>query len=157
MVKPLIIAHRGASGDAPENTLAAFRLAIEQGADLIELDIHQTLDGSLVVLHDESLERTGGDPRLVKDLTLAQIKKLDVGAWRGNTFANEAIPTLAEVLELAEGEISLQIEIKRGHSYYPLIEQRLLETLAPYREKTAVCISSFDTSASNSLYPGPHT
>src|SRR3989338_8795093 len=76
--RPLNIAHRGASGHAPENTMAAFRLAVEQGADWIELDIHQTADGHLVVLHDLTLERTAGDPPPVKTLTLKQIKEFDV-------------------------------------------------------------------------------
>ena len=142
--RPINIAHRGASGHAPENTLAAFRLALEQRADRIELDIHQTADGHLVVLHDYSMKRTGGDPRRVGALTLGEIKKMDVGAWAGPGFRGERVPTLEEVLDFAAGRTSLQIELKRGSPYYPGIERRLLSGLAPYRKKMDLSVSSFD-------------
>jgi glycerophosphoryl diester phosphodiesterase len=141
---PINIAHRGASGHAPENTMAAFRLAVEQGADWIELDVHQTADGHLVVLHDFTLRRTAGDPRPVRDLTLQQIKKLDIGSWWNGTYRSEQVPTLDEVLAFAAGRIRVFIELKRGSPFYPQIERRLLETIARHSAKDRVAISSFD-------------
>lgn len=150
-MKPLNIAHRGASGHAPENTMAAFRLASEQGADGIELDIHQTADGHLIVLHDYTPKRTSGDPHSVKALTLGQIKKLEVGAWWDPAYRGERVPTLDEVLEFAEDRIAIYIELKRGSSFYPNIEKRLLEIVHRHPAKTKTVISSFDLSALKTL------
>jgi glycerophosphoryl diester phosphodiesterase len=108
----LVIAHRGFSGAAPENTLAAFRKAIEIGCDMIELDVHLTRDGQVVVIHDESLERTTNGRGKVKDYTLAQLKKLDAGSWFSSQFSGEQIPTLKEVLQLAKGKVPVCLEIK---------------------------------------------
>jgi len=151
MKHPLIIAHRGASGHAPENTMAAFRLAVEQSADWIELDVHQTADGHLVVLHDFTLRRTAGDPRQVRDLTLQQIKKLDIGSWWDGTYRSEQVPTLDEVLASAAGRIRVFIELKRGSSFYPEIERRLLETIVRQRARDRIAISSFDLAGLKTL------
>ncbi|HUK57092.1 MAG TPA: glycerophosphodiester phosphodiesterase family protein [Nitrospiria bacterium] len=152
MIKhPLIIAHRGASGRAPENTMAAFRLAVEQGADWIELDVHQTADGRLVVLHDFSLQRTAGDPRAVRELSLEEIRKLDVGSWRDRSRRAERVPTLDEVLAFAAGRVGLMIELKRGSPFYPEIEQRLIDTIARHRARNRVTISSFDLAGLKTL------
>src|SRR5512138_390835 len=97
---PAIFAHRGASAHAPENTLAAFRLALEHGADGIELDAKLTSDGQVVVIHDQTVERTTGDPGMVRDMTLAQLKALDAGSFFDSAFTREPIPTLAEVFDL---------------------------------------------------------
>lgn len=148
---PLIIAHRGASGHAPENTMAAFRLAVEQSADWIELDVHQTADGHPVVLHDYTLRRTAGDPRSVRDLTLQHIKKLDIGSWWDGTYRSERVPTLDEVLEFAAGRIRVFIELKRGSPFYPGIERRLLETIVRHRAKDRVAVSSFDLAGLKTL------
>src|SRR3989304_1235432 len=107
---PLNIAHRGASGHAPENTLAAFRLAMEMGAQMIELDLHQSRDGVPVVIHDTSLWRTAGIRRNVGSLTLREIKRLDVGSWFNPQFKDQRIPTLEEVLELVLDQIPLNVE-----------------------------------------------
>jgi glycerophosphoryl diester phosphodiesterase len=149
--RPLNIAHRGASGHAPENTMAAFRLAVDQGADWIELDIHQTADGHLIVLHDFSLQRTAGDPRPVQTLTLAQIKKFNVGLWWGKTYRSEKVPTLDEVLAFAENRIRVQIELKRGSSLYPGIEDRLIETIGRHRAEKWTAVSSFEVEALKTL------
>lgn len=120
--KFLRIAHRGASGHAPENTLAAFRLALELGTDAIELDLRPTRDGEVVVLHDETVERTtNGRGRLV-DLTWAEAARLDAGFWFGSRFRGERIPPLVEVLELARRyDVRLLIELKtkatRGNAW----------------------------------------
>jgi glycerophosphoryl diester phosphodiesterase len=143
----LNIAHRGASGHAPENTMAAFRLAVEQSADWIELDVHQTADGNVVVLHDFTMRRTAGDRRTVKALSLEQIRKLDAGSWWDQCFRGQRIPTLDEVLEFARDRISVQIELKRGSPFYPGIEQRLLEAVHRSGAGNRVAISSFDLPA----------
>jgi len=108
----MVIAHRGFSGAAPENTLAAFQKAIEVGSDMIELDIQLSQDGETMVFHDETLERTTYTRGKVFDYTLKELKKLDAGSWFGPQFSGERIPTLKEVLELAKGRILVNIEIK---------------------------------------------
>lgn len=112
--RPLIIAHRGASGHAPENTMAAFELAIELGADAVELDVRRSLDGALVVIHDATVNRTttGEHRGFVSRLTLAQLKTLDAGSWRGTQYAGERIPTLEEVFVGLRGRTRFLIELK---------------------------------------------
>lgn len=118
----LVTAHRGSSAEAPENTLSAIRLAIAQGADWVEIDVQEASDGTLVVVHDTDLLRVAGDPRGVWELARADLAKLEAGAWFSDRFAGEPIPTLAEVLDLARGQIGLNIELKlHGH------ERRLVE------------------------------
>jgi glycerophosphoryl diester phosphodiesterase len=122
---PLLVAHRGASALAPENTLAAFGLAVEGGADVIELDVHLSSDGRVVVLHDSCLRRTTNGRGWVDRKTLAQLKTLDAGRWFGPGFAGEPIPTLAEVLDWArEQSARLMIEFKGGSKY---LERGLVE------------------------------
>jgi len=109
-----IIAHRGFSGAAPENTLASFQKAIEAGSDMIELDTCLSKDGELVVIHDDTLDRTTNRKGKVSDFTLDELKQLDAGSWYGPPFAGERIPTLKEVLDLARGRIPVNIELKVG-------------------------------------------
>jgi glycerophosphoryl diester phosphodiesterase len=120
---PLIIAHRGDSRHAPENTLAAFRAAAEAGADCIELDVQMTLDGALVCMHDRSLERTTNaravfparDRYIVPDFTLDELRRLNAGAWFGSEFEGETIPTLGETIETVlalPARVGLLVEIK---------------------------------------------
>ncbi len=108
----VVVAHRGYARHAPENTLSAFKAAIEVGADFAELDVQETSDGVIVVLHDRDLMRMAGDPRRISDITFAEARKLDLGRRSGPEFAGERIPTLAEVIALARGQIKLQIELK---------------------------------------------
>ena len=108
----LVIAHRGASGDAPENTLAAFDLAIEQGADVVEVDVHMTADGHPVVIADDTVDRTTNGSGQVRTKTLTELKELDAGSWFDSRFAGERIPTLDEVVVWARGRATLAIEIK---------------------------------------------
>jgi glycerophosphoryl diester phosphodiesterase len=108
----VVVAHRGYSRLAPENTLSAFRKAIEVGADCAELDVQETADGVVVVLHDRDLMRMAGDPRRIADIPFAEARKLDLGRKFGPEFTGERIPTLAEVIALARGRIRLQIELK---------------------------------------------
>src|SRR4051794_3938882 len=93
-----VIAHRGASHDAPENTLAAIKLAWQQEADAAEFDLHLSRDGKLVVIHDADTRRVAGVDKRVAEQTLAELRRLDVGAWKGPRFAGERIATLEEVL-----------------------------------------------------------
>jgi glycerophosphoryl diester phosphodiesterase len=119
----MVIAHRGFSGAAPENTLAAFRKAIGVGSDMIELDIHLSKDGKIVVIHDENLEKTTNGRGKVVDHTLEELKKLDAGSKFRAEFSGERIPTLREVLELARDYVLVNIEIKNpSHGRYPITE-----------------------------------
>lgn len=107
---PLVIAHRGASGTCPENTLAAFRHAQALGADMIELDVQLARDGNVVVIHDWTLDRTTDGSGPVGARSLAELRALDAGAWFASAFGGERIPTLAEVL--AEVRIPVNVELK---------------------------------------------
>ncbi|MFN8544742.1 MAG: glycerophosphodiester phosphodiesterase family protein [Candidatus Binatia bacterium] len=106
----VVIAHRGASGTAPENTLAAFRRAADIGAHMLELDVQLTADGAVVVIHDETLERTTEGTGPVEGLTLAELRRLDAGGWFDERFRGEQIPTLAEVL--AAVSLPINVELK---------------------------------------------
>lgn len=146
----LVMAHRGFSGIAPENTLAAFQRAIQIGSDFIELDVRFSRDGKLVVFHDDTLERTTNGRGKVAAFSLSELKKLDAGSWFGLSFSDEKIPTLSEVLHLARGRILVNIELKKGdHGRYTMIDladQALKEVLASGMEGQ-VLFSSFDLAA----------
>lgn len=143
--KPWAIAHRGAMLEAPENTLAAFRRAIELGADLIELDVHQTADGHVVVIHDETVDRTTDGSGIVLAMSLQELRCLDAGSWTGPQFAGERVPTLLEVLELTRGQVGLVIEIKAGSTRHPGIEAAIVQLLqATGRVDDVVLISADD-------------
>ena len=107
-----IVAHRGASYDAPENTLPAVRLGWERGSDAVEVDIHQTRDGWIVAIHDQGTERVTGRSGLVAESSLADLQRLDAGAWKGERWTGTRIPTLAEVLETVPAGKTLVVEIK---------------------------------------------
>lgn len=110
--RPLVIAHRGFSSRAPENTLAAYRLAIDTGADMAECDVWLSADRVPVLLHDEHLKRTTGIDARVSDLSLDKLRELDVGLWKSKEFAGERIPTLTEALVMVKGRLRLVIEVK---------------------------------------------
>lgn len=107
-----IIAHRGASFDAPENTLAAIELAWHQQADAVEIDVRLTADAEIVVIHDETTARHGGRDTPVCEESLTELRQIDVGRWKGSQWAGERIPTLAEVLETVPDGKRLFVEIK---------------------------------------------
>ncbi|MET3698512.1 glycerophosphoryl diester phosphodiesterase [Bacillus oleivorans] len=130
MSKTLIFAHRGSKGTHPENTLAAFQKAIDLGVDGIELDVHVSKDGELVVIHDETVDRTTSGTGRIRDLTLAEIKQLDAGSWFSSVFSDERIPTLEEVLEILNGtDILINIEIKSDIIPYENIEEKVLNAI----------------------------
>ena len=144
----IVIAHRGASAVAPENTLAAFREAVRVGADLIELDIRLSRDGEVVVFHDRDLSRTSDGTGPVEDKTLAELKRLDAGSHFSEDFTGERIPTLEEVIQdLLPGRIGLCIELKidkgREEIRTELVD-RALELLERTRFKERVILASFD-------------
>lgn len=146
MKSVLNIAHRGASAYCPENTMAAFQRALELGATGIETDVQMTSDGQLVLIHDESLQRTAGSPKLVKDVTLDELKQLDAGSWFDPVFNGERIPTLRELLELVkpyEG-VQINIELKNGIILYPGMEEAVIEEIRSHGMEERIIISSFN-------------
>jgi glycerophosphoryl diester phosphodiesterase len=141
---PYVIGHRGAAGYAPENTMVAFERGIALRADAIELDVHPTADGHLVVIHDPTLNRTTNGSGLVAQHTLAQLRELDAGSWFDPSFAGERIPTLREVLDWARGRTKVVIEIKQGPIFYPNVEQLLVAELDAAGMRDDVLVISFD-------------
>ncbi|TVY09761.1 glycerophosphodiester phosphodiesterase [Paenibacillus cremeus] len=140
--QPLIIGHRGAKGSAPENTLAAFALAFEQGAEAIELDVQESADGELIVCHDATVDRTTNGKGRIAELTVAELQKLDAGGWYHERFAGEKLPTLAEVFELVPVEYMINVEIKCPFSERLFV--RLKELLEQYDRLQSVVVSSFN-------------
>jgi glycerophosphoryl diester phosphodiesterase len=138
---PPLIAHRGASHDAPENTLAAFELAWEVGANGIEGDFYLTADGHIVCIHDGNCERTAGVKLDVASSTLAELKELDVGSWKAPRYAGEAIPTLPEVLAAVPCGTTFLIEIKCGPEIVPALERDLAEGTVPLEN---IAVIAFD-------------
>ncbi len=129
-----LIGHRGASFDAPENTLAAFRLAWEEGADGVEGDYRLTLDGEIVCLHDPTTRRTAGINLAVAKATLAQLRELDVGSWKGEQWAGEPIPTLREVIATVPPGKRLFIELKSGPEILLPLAAILAESGLPHEQ-----------------------
>lgn len=123
----IIIAHRGASGYAPEHTMEAYKLAVEMEADYVELDLHETKDGALVAMHDETVDRTTNGHGKVSDLTLKEIKELDAGMWFNNSFEGLTVPTLEEIFIEFGNSVNYYIEIK---SYG--MEEELVSLLEAY-------------------------
>ena len=168
--KKQLVAHRGASAYAPEHTLEAYRLALEQGADFVEQDLAVTKDGVLVCIHDMSLERTTDvetvfpdryvEERvgfrwerrwLVSDFTLAEIRQLDAGSWFHRTFAGARVPTFQEGIDLVRGKAGLYPELKdpafyraRGVKPEALLREVLKKNRLPDDPKTPVIVQSFD-------------
>jgi glycerophosphoryl diester phosphodiesterase len=113
MRKPWVIAHRGASGNAPENTMAAFERAVALGAGFIETDLHLTRDAQFVAIHDPTLERTTNGQGNVRDFTLAEIRKLDAGMWFDREFMGQRVPTLDQIVEFAaKHDVIFYLELK---------------------------------------------
>jgi glycerophosphoryl diester phosphodiesterase len=138
----LNIGHRGASGACPENTLAAFRKAIDLGADMVELDCQLTRDGEVVVIHDEALDRTTSGRGPVSERTLTEIRALDAGSWFSRAFAGERVPTLVEVVECLRGKVTLNLEMK-GDADPGRLEVQCLGILRSLRFFEATVFSSF--------------
>src|SRR2546421_7124755 len=125
----LLGGHRGNADEYPENTLASFRSAIELGVDLIECDVHRSEDGGLPVIHDHLLDRTTSGSGLVRDHTMAELKRFDAGSWKDARHKDERIPSIEEVLALAKGNVGVAIEIKNLPLPYAGIEDALVRTV----------------------------
>jgi glycerophosphoryl diester phosphodiesterase len=141
----LLIAHRGASGHAPENTLAAFKKAVSLGATFIETDLQLTRDTRLVAIHDETVNRTTNGKGAVHDMTLAEIRRLDAGSWFGSEFAGERLPTLDEILEFAKKhDVVFYLELKPAGSWGG--EHALISSLRESGQIARTVVISFDAS-----------
>lgn len=151
--RPVVLAHQGASGNAPSNTMEAFRLALEQGADILELDVHMTRDGVVVVSHDETIDRMTDGTGLIREMTLAELRQYDFGydfsPDNGQSFPYRGkgvtIPTLEEVFEAFPG-VPVNIEIKQTE---PAMEQQVWELIQRYQKEDEVLIASFHGEAAD--------
>lgn len=141
--RTLVIAHRGASAHAPENTLAAFELAVELGADAIELDAKLSSDGQVVVIHDATTDRTTKQPGEVRRLTLGQLKSLDAGSFFSSRFAGEPIPTLAEVFEAVGQKILINVELTNYANPGDRLVDEVVKLVTRYQLQERVLFSSF--------------
>lgn len=142
-----IFAHRGSKSNRPENTLAAFAEAVRVGSDGIELDVHRTKDNQLVVIHDETVNRTTNGCGLVRHLTLQQIKMLDAGSWFHPSYFREKVATLEEVLQFLEEQHFtgvLNIELKTNRYPYPKIEKQIAELMLAKKRSFSHMYSSFN-------------
>ena len=140
----LNVAHRGASALAPENTIAAFDRAVEVEADVLELDLHLSRDGELVVIHDDTLDRTTDGHGPVNERSLEELKRLDAGRWFGEGFAGQRIPMLDEVLDRYARKVPLALEIKAGSTFFPGIEEKVVSALRQHAAIDQAAVASFD-------------
>ena len=139
----LVIAHRGASGHAPENTLGAFKKAVAMGATFIETDLQLTRDARFVAIHDATLDRTTNGQGIVHDMTLADLRRLDAGSWFGSEYAGERIPTLDELLTFSKkNDVVFYLELKPGGSWGG--EHALIGALRESGEIPRSVVISFD-------------
>lgn len=148
MKKISVYAHRGSRGTHPENTMAAFVEAERVGADGIEFDVHLTKDGELVIIHDETLNRTTTLTGFVKDYTAAELRKADAGLKFSPAFSGEGIPFLSDVFEWAsENKLIMNVELKNDKLHYPAIEQKVISLIRHYHLESRVVLSSFNHSS----------
>ena len=141
----VIYGHRGAARYYPENTMISYKKAIEMGADGIEIDVHKSKDGHLIVCHDEKVDRTTNGSGYIKDLSLHELKNLDAGSWFNDKFKGEQIPVLEEVLQFVkEKNVLLNIEIKSGPIFYHDIEEYIVNAIKDYNLEDKTIISSFN-------------
>jgi glycerophosphoryl diester phosphodiesterase len=141
---PLVIAHRGRSGVAPENTLEAFRQAIDAGADAIELDVRLTRDGRLAVIHDRRVDRTTSGTGVIGKLTLAEIKEFDAGSWFGPGFKSARVPTLDEVFEEVPHFFLVNVELKVRNHIVKRLVSAVVETVLRHRRLESTTVASFN-------------
>ena len=150
MRKPWVIAHRGASGHAPENTLAAYERAVELGAGFIETDLHLTRDARFVAIHDSTLERTTNGRGNVHDFTLGELRKLDAGMWFDRQFMGQQIPTLEEILAFAgKHDVIFYLEVKYDAAWG--MHHSLVGALQKSQSAARTIVISFDESTLSAL------
>jgi glycerophosphoryl diester phosphodiesterase len=142
--RPTIFAHRGSSIYAPENTMAAFDLALQHGADAIELDVKLTADNHVVIIHDQTLERTTGQPGDVRKCSLEEIRRLDAGSYFDVSFKGERIPTLAELFEKIGGRASYNIELTNYASPTDPLPEKVANLVERYNLAERILFSSFN-------------
>jgi glycerophosphoryl diester phosphodiesterase len=142
--KPLIIAHRGASALAPENTMASFELAYTSGADGIELDVMFSKDEELVVIHDDTVDRTTNGSGRVSDFTLRTLRGLDAGSVFAGAFRGEHLPSLAEVYEHLGGKLLINVELKNYASPFDSLTQKVIKLTQDFKLVDSVLLSSFN-------------
>jgi glycerophosphoryl diester phosphodiesterase len=148
-----IIAHRGASADSPENTLAAMQLAWEHGADAIELDLWLSKDGKLVVFHDGDTKRFERNSRKIPELTWAELQQLDVGAWKNAKFTGERIPALESILATIPPRRRAVLEIKCGPEILPELDRVLRASRRTSKELVIICFNFETLKQSKLLFP----
>lgn len=146
-----VVAHRGGAALGPENTLLTIAKGMAAGADMIEIDIHQTADGQLVVCHDQSIDRTTDGTGLIRELTLDEIRSHNIVDEDGNV-TDLKIPTFDEVLELVNGKVKLLVEIKRTGDIYEGIEQQMIDAVTAHKAGSWVVAQSFDDSVLENLH-----
>ena len=143
MRNPWVIAHRGASGHAPENTISAFERAVQLGAGFIETDLHLTRDGRFVAIHDSVVDRTTNGHGAVHDFTLAELKKLDAGMWFDRQFMGEQIPTLEDILDFArKHDVVFYLEVKFDSAWG--MHRALVAALQEVQNFARTIVTSFD-------------
>lgn len=143
--KPIVFAHRGASGTHPENTMAAFKEALRLGAGGIELDVHMTRDGEVVIIHDETANRTTSGSGWIEKLTAEELADFDAGSWFDKKFSGEKIPTLDEFFTWAKtNSLQINIELKTNKIPYHGIEQQVLKLIEKHAMRERVIFSSFN-------------
>jgi glycerophosphoryl diester phosphodiesterase len=148
MMKNMCVAHRGFSGKAPENTLAAVRMALALPyVRWMEIDVQLTRDGVPVVIHDFTLDRTTNGHGKIKNMDYEHLRRLDAGSWKGRTFRGERVPSLEEVLELASGRLRLNIELKTSGDMYPGLEKAVIDLVSSKGMRDDVVLTSFDAGA----------
>ena len=140
--KPLIVAHRGASYDAPENTLPAFELAWKQGADAIEADFLLTKDGQVVCIHDRSTKRFSDQNLVVANSTLKQLKALDVGSWKNEKYVGTRIPTISEVFATVPEGKKIFVEVKCGVEIIPSLVKEIEESKLGCEQIILICFKA---------------
>jgi len=138
----LVVAHRGSSADAPENTFSAFDAAIKEGADAIEFDVRLTKDNVAVLSHDASLQRTAGKEVLIRDLSLEELKKVDVGSYKSGRFKSARVPTLTEVVQNYLPKLRIEIELKESGTELPTVQ--LLQQANDLGVFNQVLVTSFE-------------
>ncbi|MGC1273703.1 MAG: glycerophosphodiester phosphodiesterase [Planctomycetaceae bacterium] len=155
-----LVAHRGASYDAPENTVSSIKLGYEQGADAVEIDVYLTKDGRVVLFHDKNTAKLDGDKSPIADRTLAELQKLDVGtwkgangAWKGDKYAGEKMPVLEDVLDLIPRGKKIFLEIKCGPEVLPPIKKIFDEAGIGGNEITIITFNEDTAAGAKKMFP----
>jgi glycerophosphoryl diester phosphodiesterase len=148
-----IIAHRGSSYEAPENTMSSAKIAIDQNADALEVDIHLTKDNEIVVIHDADIKRTAGIKKNVKDLSLNELKQYEFGSWKAKKWNGERIPTLKEILQILPPEKTIFIEIKSGAECLPELKKLFFELNIPTSQIVLMDFNFETVKKAKSMFP----